>query len=189
MCTVTVLSVVKLLKSCRAHDLWSSCNCRQCHNACCLYLDVDWHQGRRLGHCGRSDCYVVWEYNIRSRVPVEGKSSVCAIYMKYRTISLIIIIISLGKYYYRYCKHITHARMHARKYARTRRRTHAQNNAHAHPHPPPSLFVVSMRPTMTESRLGAPFSTLARQWPIGDSLKSTTRGRLRIHDSLGFFRV
>ena len=32
-----------------------------------------------------------------SRVPVEGKSSVCVISMKYRIIILIIIIISLGK--------------------------------------------------------------------------------------------
>ena len=34
---------------------------------------------------------------ITSRVPVEGKSSVCVICIKYRIIILIIIIISLGQ--------------------------------------------------------------------------------------------
>ena len=60
------------------------------------------------------------------RVPVEGKSSVCLICMKYRIIILIIVIISLGKnIIIVYCKHITHARMDGR--------THAHTHPHAHP--------------------------------------------------------
>ena len=81
---------------------------------------------------------------ITSRVPVEGKSSMCLICMKYRIIILIIIIIRLGKLLLSYIAiHITHARMHTRE--------------HANPdlHPRPSLFAVSVRPTMTESWLGA----------------------------------
>ena len=42
-----------------------------------------------------------------SRVPVEGKSSVCLICMKYRIIILIIIIISLDKILSSYISHIT----------------------------------------------------------------------------------
>ena len=51
-------------------------------------------------------------YNLyTSRVPVEGKSSLCLICMKYMIIILIIIIISLDEILllYTYCKHITHA--------------------------------------------------------------------------------
>ena len=57
-----------------------------------------------------------------------------------------------------------HARMHAHTHAHTL----------AHTNPPPSLFAVSVHPTMTTmtpSWLGAPLSTLARQWPVGDPLK------------------
>ena len=51
-----------------------------------------------------------------SRVPVEEKSSVCLICMKYRIIILIIIIISLGKILLSYFANTsrTHARTHAR---------------------------------------------------------------------------
>ena len=49
-----------------------------------------------------------------SRVPVEGKSSVCVICMKYRIIFLIIIIIGLGQIILSYMANTscTHARMH-----------------------------------------------------------------------------
>ena len=60
-----------------------------------------------------------------SRVPVEGKSSVSLICMKYR-------ILFFNYYHYQpgshiiivYCKHITHARTHARTHAIARRRAH-----------------------------------------------------------------
>ena len=78
---------------------------------------------------------------------LKGKSSVCLICMKYRIIILIIIIISLGTISLSYMANTS--------------RTHAHTREHAHPHPRPSLF--SVRPTMTPSWLGAPFSTLARQ--------------------------
>ena len=61
-----------------------------------------------------------------SRVPVEGKSSVCLICMKYR----IIFLISLSawvKYYYRILQ--TH---HARTHVHTHARTHAHTHARTH---------------------------------------------------------
>ena len=59
---------------------------------------------------------------LTSRVPVEGKSSVCLICMKYRIIILIIIIISLGQILLSYIANITHARTHRRTHAHTHRR-------------------------------------------------------------------
>ena len=94
-------------------------------------------------------------------IPAEGKSSVCLICMKYRITILIIIIISLDKILSSYIANTS----------RTHRLTHVHTRVHAHPDTRPSLFAVSVRPTMTPSWLGAPFPTLARQWPIGDSLK------------------
>ena len=87
-------------------------------------------------HAGQDRTQVII---ITSRVPVEGKSSVCA------KMILIIIIISLGKILLSYILQTHHACM------------HAHTRAHEHLHPPPSLFTVSVRPTMTESWLGASF--------------------------------
>ena len=72
-----------------------------------------------------------------SRVPVDGKSSVCVICMKYRIIILIIIIISLGQIILSYIWQTHHARTHART------------------HPPTTVQVVTVRwlgvrPTMTK---------------------------------------
>ena len=98
-----------------------------------------------------------------SRVPVEGKSSVCLICMKYRIIFLIIIIISLGQILLSYIANTscTHARTDAHMCACTRARTHAnapvrthlcertranapaQTSAHP-PHTPPSPYRYSM---------------------------------------------
>ena len=57
-----------------------------------------------------------------SRVPVEGKSSVCVICMKYRIIVLIIIIISLGQIILSYMANTsrTHVRMHTHTCVHTR---------------------------------------------------------------------
>ena len=65
-------------------------------------------------------------YLYTSRVPVEGKSSVCVcvICMKYRIIVLIIISSAWVKYYYRICKHIIH----------TCTPTHARMRTHTHTH-------------------------------------------------------
>ena len=72
---------------------------------------------------------------LTSRVPVEGKSSVCVIYMKYR------IIISLGQILVSYIANTS--RMHAR--------IHTRAHAHTHQSPSPlrlSLFDGSVHPTM-----------------------------------------
>ena len=55
-----------------------------------------------------------------SRVPIVGKSSVCLIYMKYRIIILIIIIINLCQILLSYIENTS--------------RTHARMHAHAHTH-------------------------------------------------------
>ena len=61
-----------------------------------------------------------------SRVPIEGKSSVCLICMKYRIKMLIIFIFSLGKILWSYIANTsrTHARMHARSHRLTLANTH-----------------------------------------------------------------
>ena len=67
-----------------------------------------------------SNSPVYLRIGITSRIRVEGKSSVCAISIKYRIIILIIIIISLGQIFFIvYCKHITHARTHAHTHVLT----------------------------------------------------------------------
>ena len=62
------------------------------------------------------------------RVPVEGKSSVCLICMKYRIIILIIIIISLGQIFVslqtRYARPHAPMRTHARSGMREHIHTH-----------------------------------------------------------------
>ena len=83
------------------------------------------------------------------RVPVEGKSSLCLICMKYRIIILVIIIFSLGQILLSYIGNTsrthararTNARTHARKHARTHARTHAREHTHTHTHThtPPSI--------------------------------------------------
>ena len=70
-----------------------------------------------------------------SRVPDEGKSSVCAISVKYRKMILIIIIISLEKIFsYIANTSRTHARTHACTHACTHILTHMQTSIHHHRH-------------------------------------------------------
>ena len=69
-----------------------------------------------------------------SRVPVEGKSSVCLICMKYRILILIIIIISLGNIILSSSYIANTSRMHARMHIRA----HARGHTRAHTHTPPS---------------------------------------------------
>ena len=83
---------------------------------------------------------------ITSRVPVEGKSSVCAFSMKYLKTILIIIIISLGQILLPYIANTS--------------RTQACTRTHTLAHPPVVVQVVwlfdgSVHPTMT--KLTAPF--------------------------------
>ena len=66
------------------------------------------------------------------RVPVEGKSSVCLICMKYRILILIIIIIILGEILLSYIANTS--RTHALAHVRTRARTHAHARTHTHTH-------------------------------------------------------
>ena len=83
-----------------------------------------------------------------SRVPVEGKSSVCLICMKYRIIFLIIIIISLGQILLSYIANTS----------RTNGRTHANACARTpHTHTPSSPYRYSMglcQPTVTVRSAG-----------------------------------
>ena len=76
-----------------------------------------------------------------SLVPVEGKSSVCVISMKYRIMILVIIIISLGQilHYYRILQ-TRHVRIHTRA------------------HPPPSPFRLSLFDAPNHGRVNALFS-------------------------------
>ena len=82
-----------------------------------------------------------------SRVPVEGKSSVCLICMKYKLIILIIIIISLVQILLSYIANTSrmHACTHARMHAHTHARTYACTHVHTYAPPSPryrlSLFV------------------------------------------------
>ena len=84
-----------------------------------------------------------------SRVPVEGKSSVCLICMKYRIIFLIIIIISLGQILLSYIANTS--RTHERTHTHACARTHANACTHT-PHASPSPYCYSMgmcQPTVT----------------------------------------
>ena len=87
------------------------------------------------------------------RVPVEGKSSVCLIFIKYMILILIIIIISLGQiYYYRILQQTHHARTHAL----ARAHTHARVHTHTHTplSPPPymlALFICDQPPVTDRS--------------------------------------
>ena len=106
-----------------------------------------------------------------SRVPVEGKSSVCLICMKYRIIFLIIITISLGQILLSYIANTsrTHARTHA----------HTRTNActHTPTHTPPSPYPYSMglcQPTVMARSAGdnswslaIEINTLATRFPRG----------------------
>ena len=100
-----------------------------------------------------------------SRVPVEGKSPVCVICMKYRITILIIIIISLGQTVLSYIATHTHSRTH----------THTQTHTRAHTHKPPwpfrlLLFVGTLAPN--RDAVNAPFLLVAGdQWPVAGSFK------------------
>ena len=115
---------------------------------------------------------------LTSRVPVEGKSSVCVIFMKYRIIFLIIIIISLGQILLSYLANTsrTHACTHA--HTHTHARTHAHTRARARPtHPPPSYpgchcYMDGVRSTMTKIRPLFACSA-GHESPVGASLRQT----------------
>ena len=92
-----------------------------------------------------------------SRVPVEGKSSVCLICMKYRIIILIIIIISMGQILLSYIANTSrkHARMHTGANALTRAHTHTAVAAI-------QIIVIRWRPTVTAHSAG----DNAGRWPL-----------------------
>ena len=89
---------------------------------------------------------------ITRQVPVEGKSSLCLICLKYRIIILVF-------YHYQpgsnitivYCKHITHARMHAHACMHMHARACARTHIHTHTPPSPWYRLVPfvLRPTVT----------------------------------------
>ena len=119
-----------------------------------LHLDVF------LPSTTATNCSMIWHFTLRikytSRVPVEGKSSVCLICMKYRIIILIIIIICLGQILLSYIENTS--RTYARTHAHTRARTYTHTRAHTHTPPSLSGYCCAMgrwRPTMT-ARSGFP---------------------------------
>ena len=87
-----------------------------------------------------------WWIITTSRVPVEGKLSVCLICMKYRIISFIIIIISLGQMLISYIANTsrTHAPTHPRTHAHTHRCARTCANACTPPPHPHSAVAVSL---------------------------------------------
>ena len=93
-------------------------------------------------------------FTLTSRVPVEGKASVCLICMKYRIIILIIIIISLGQILLSYIANTsrTHASMHARMHMRT----HTRTRTHTHTHTATAVKAIAIRwrPTVTARSAG-----------------------------------
>ena len=100
-----------------------------------------------------------------SRVPVEGKSSVCLICMKYRIIFLIIIIISLGQILLSYIANTS--RTQARRHAPARTRTQPP------PHTPPSPYRYSMglcQPTLTTRTAGD------NSWSLAIEINTGTGG-------------
>ena len=97
---------------------------------------------------------------ITSREPVERKSSVCLIDMKYRIIILIIIIISLGQILYII-------------YTRTHTQAHRAPTQCRH-HPSCRCYTGGVRPTMTKIRHLFTCST-GNEWPVGASLKQQSR--------------
>ena len=103
-----------------------------------------------------------------SLVPVEGKSSVCLICMKYMIIILInIIIISLGEILLSYiAQHITHARTHTCIHAHVRTHVHICMHVHTHTHTPPSPFRFDVSVAPKRDEVNAPFSLafMAGSW-------------------------
>ena len=145
-------------------------------------------------------CYQSLNYT--RRVPVEGKSSMCLLCMKYRII-IVIIIISLGQIFYRILQThhaCTHARVHTRTRAHacarthTRPRAHARANTRAHTQPwPPSpseaqSIAIHRRPAVIASpagiHRGAPFIAGSRVIEINNTRKPPD-----FPDNLEVFRV
>ena len=137
------------------------------------------HKYTTNGWCPTSWPY---QYNVSiictSWVPVEGKSSVCLICMKYRIIILLIIIISLGEIIIVYCKHImqartlerAHASTHARARMHTRAHRRARTRVHTHTPPSPSRFDGWVAPK--RDGVNAPFCLfLWHYWPVAWSFK------------------
>ena len=85
-------------------------------------------EGERLGQLVVTPEVVASNINNTSRVPVEGKSSVCLICMEYRIIFFELLSLSAWVKYIVYCKHITHAR------TRAHVRTHPREHPHTHRH-------------------------------------------------------
>ena len=122
-------------------------------------------------------------YGLLAGIPVEGKSPECLICMKYRIISLIIII-SLGQKCIVYCKHITrahtHACIHARAHTCARVRVCMRDVfAHTQQSPPsPSAaqsIAIHRRPAVIASSAGihrgAPFIAGSRVIEINNTRK------------------
>ena len=104
-----------------------------------------------------------------NRVPVDGKSSVCLICMKYTIIIFIIIFISLGQILLSYIENTS--RTHA--LARTRARTHARTHTRTHTHR--RTFQVSAVRFAAAPNRDGPFR--CRQWASLFHSNNHTRGR------------
>ena len=121
---------------------------------------------------------------ITSRVPVEGKSSVCAISMKCRKMILIIIIISLGQILLSYIANTS--RTHACMQAHTCTHAFVHTDSPTH-HNHRSGCRCSMRSTMNE--VNAPFSPVPLAMNGHSVLHSNKQSHMRrsIRDSFGYF--
>ena len=92
--------------------------------------------GKQVCYINRRCYYIIRQYLhhqaiiLTSRVPVEGKSSVSLICMKYRMIILIINIISLGQILLSYIANTS--------------RTHACTRVRTHAHPPTAVTAVQV---------------------------------------------
>ena len=102
----------------------------ECHTSLCTVLVYVGHGGENV-HAAT--------FKLTSRVPVDGKSSVCVICMKYRIIFLIIIFISLGQIILSYMANTS--RTHARTHAHTRAPAHTHRRARARAHSPTAVTI------------------------------------------------
>ena len=125
-------------------------------------------------------------FNTTNRVlPVEGKSSVCAISMIYRNMILIIFMISLGQLLLLYIANTsrTHAQTHACMHAHTR--------AHTRTHQPTTIAdqIVAVRwvGASNHDEINAPFSPVPLAMNGRSLLHSNKQSRMRrgFRDSFG----
>ena len=109
----------------------------------------------------------LWFLMLTSQVPVEGKSSVCVICMKYRIIISIIIIISLGQILSSYIANTSLATC-------------------AHTHVTANVVDGSLAPNRDAVNVHF-WRVVGDQWPVAGSFNKQSRGRHSVREFLGVF--